>query len=139
MAQELAASKRERDFYLSQMAQAKKNEAIVSRKRQARRLPLCVPRRWLTRPITIRYCSGRLLSCCCPWEGESGAVLQLMYCTLYTARRHSLSHKVAVHLQRGQDVTLGSTQKPRTFTQREERKQNGTETAASFAEMFSQL
>jgi ESF2/ABP1 family protein len=33
LAQELSNAKRERDFYLSQVAKAKKNEAIVSRKR----------------------------------------------------------------------------------------------------------
>jgi hypothetical protein len=34
LAQEVAVSKRERDFYLSRVAQAKKNDAIVARKRQ---------------------------------------------------------------------------------------------------------
>lgn len=33
-AQELAKAKRERDFYLSKVAQAKKNEAIINRKRE---------------------------------------------------------------------------------------------------------
>jgi hypothetical protein len=36
MAQEVATSKRERDFYLSKVSQAKKNDAILTRKRQVR-------------------------------------------------------------------------------------------------------